>query len=96
MASFNSTIERYRELLSEQKAGSLKLPNYNLDVGTFTAAGNRPSGLGKRSPAKSLWLPLVGGEAYGATAAVLIVAAAMHHGRLPDESRLETRGFLVS
>lgn len=33
-----------------------------------------------------LWLPLVGGEAYGATAAVLIVAAAMHHGRLPDES----------
>ena len=39
MASFNSTIERYRELLSEQKAGSLKLPNYNLDVGTFTAAG---------------------------------------------------------
>jgi hypothetical protein len=39
MASFNSTIERYRELLSEQKADSLKLPNYNLDVGTFTAAG---------------------------------------------------------
>ena len=39
MASFNSTIERYRELLSEQKAGSLKLPNYNLDVGSFTAAG---------------------------------------------------------
>ncbi|MGA2194095.1 MAG: zinc dependent phospholipase C family protein [Bryobacteraceae bacterium] len=39
MASFNSTIDRYRELLSEQSAGSLKLPNDNLDVGTFTAAG---------------------------------------------------------
>jgi hypothetical protein len=39
MASFNSTIDRYRELLSEQKADSLKLPNYNLDVGTFTTAG---------------------------------------------------------
>ncbi|MGA2898356.1 MAG: zinc dependent phospholipase C family protein [Acidobacteriaceae bacterium] len=39
MASFNSTIDRYRELLSEQKAGDLKLPNDNLDVGTFTAEG---------------------------------------------------------
>jgi hypothetical protein len=39
MASFNSTIDRYRELLSEQDAGRLKLPNDNLDVGTFTAAG---------------------------------------------------------
>ena len=39
MASFNSTITRYRELLSEQNAGRLKLPNYNLDVGTFTVAG---------------------------------------------------------
>jgi hypothetical protein len=39
MASFNSTIERYRELLSEQKVDSLKLPNCNLDVGTFTTAG---------------------------------------------------------
>jgi hypothetical protein len=39
MASFNSTIARYRELLSEQDAGRLKLPNDNLDVGTFTAAG---------------------------------------------------------
>ena len=39
MASFNATIARYRELLSEQNAGRLKLPNYNLDVGTFTAAG---------------------------------------------------------
>jgi hypothetical protein len=39
MASFNSTIDRYRELLSEQNAGRLKLPNVNLDVGTLTAAG---------------------------------------------------------
>jgi hypothetical protein len=39
MASFNSTIDRYRELLAEQNAGRLKLPNDNLDVGTFTAAG---------------------------------------------------------
>ena len=39
MASFNSTIGRYRELLSEQNAGRLKLPNDNLDVGVTTAAG---------------------------------------------------------
>ena len=39
MASFNATIERYRELLSEQNAGGLTLPNDNLDVGTSTAAG---------------------------------------------------------
>jgi len=39
MASFNSTIDRYRELLAEQNANRLTLPNDNLDVGTFTAAG---------------------------------------------------------
>jgi len=39
MASFNSTIDRYRELLSEQSAGRLKLPNDNLMLGTFTTAG---------------------------------------------------------
>jgi hypothetical protein len=39
MASFNSTIGRYRELLSEQNAGHLTLPNDNLDVGTATVAG---------------------------------------------------------
>ena len=39
MASFNSTIVRYRELLSEQNVGRLKLPNDNLDVGAFTSAG---------------------------------------------------------
>jgi hypothetical protein len=39
MASFNSTIDRYRELLSEQNAGRLKLPNVNFDDGAPTAAG---------------------------------------------------------
>ena len=39
MASFNSTIDRYRELLAEQDAGHLRLPNDNLDVGELTAAG---------------------------------------------------------
>ncbi len=39
MASFNSTIDRYRELLAEQNANRLSLPNDNLDVGAFTAAG---------------------------------------------------------
>jgi hypothetical protein len=39
MASFNSTIDRYRELLSEQSAARLTLPNDNLDVGRLTAAG---------------------------------------------------------
>jgi hypothetical protein len=39
MASFNSTIDRYRELLTEQNAGKLKLANDNLDVGTSTGAG---------------------------------------------------------
>ena len=39
MASFNSTIDRYRQLLAEQKAGALKLPNDNLDVGDLSAEG---------------------------------------------------------
>jgi hypothetical protein len=39
MASFNATITHYRALLAEQNAGRLELPNDNLDVGTFTAAG---------------------------------------------------------
>ena len=39
MASFNSTIVRFRELLAEQGAGRLALPNENLDVGAVTAAG---------------------------------------------------------
>ncbi len=39
MASFNATIVRYRELLSEQNAGRLELSNDNLDVGAFTSAG---------------------------------------------------------
>jgi hypothetical protein len=39
MASFNSTIARYRELLAQQRAGRLELVNDNLDVGASTAAG---------------------------------------------------------
>ncbi len=39
MASFNSTIDHYRELLAAQTSGHLELPNYNLDVGMFTAEG---------------------------------------------------------
>ncbi len=39
MASFNATIDRYRELLLEVKAGTLKLPNANLDVGVYMAPG---------------------------------------------------------
>jgi hypothetical protein len=39
MASFNSSIDRYREMLAEQNAGRLKLPNVNLDEGTHTGAG---------------------------------------------------------
>jgi len=39
MASFNSTIDRYRQLLAEESAGRLKLPNDNLDVGAVTASG---------------------------------------------------------
>ncbi len=39
MASFNATIDRYRELLAAQGAGRLALPNVNFDVGAFTAAG---------------------------------------------------------
>jgi hypothetical protein len=39
MASVNSTIDSYRKLLSEQSVGQLKLPNVNLDVGTFTPPG---------------------------------------------------------
>ena len=39
MASFNATLDRYRELLSELQADRLKLPNENIDVGEITAAG---------------------------------------------------------
>ena len=39
MASFNSTIDHYRALLSEQAAGRLTLANANLDVGTLTEPG---------------------------------------------------------
>jgi hypothetical protein len=39
MASFNSTVDRYRELLIRKDGGSLQLPNENLDVGAFATAG---------------------------------------------------------
>jgi Zinc dependent phospholipase C len=39
MASFNATLDRYRELLSELRADQLKLPNENFDVGELTEAG---------------------------------------------------------
>jgi hypothetical protein len=39
MASFNATLARYRELLSELQTDQLKLPNQNIDVGELTEAG---------------------------------------------------------
>lgn len=39
MASFNATLDRYRELLASVKADRLKLLNQNFDVGEVTAAG---------------------------------------------------------
>src|ERR1041384_3147066 len=40
MASFNATLDRYREQLSAALAGRLKLPNENFDVGEPTEAGS--------------------------------------------------------
>jgi hypothetical protein len=40
MASFNETLDRYRELLAAVQAKKLKLPNENFDVGTLTKAGS--------------------------------------------------------
>jgi hypothetical protein len=39
MASFNASIDRYRELLAELKQDRLKLPNQNFDTGALTQAG---------------------------------------------------------
>jgi len=39
MVGFNASIDRYRELLAEVKAGRLHVPNDNFDVGEVTAAG---------------------------------------------------------
>ena len=39
MASFNATLDRYRALLSAQKAGRLELLNQNFDVGEPTGTG---------------------------------------------------------
>jgi hypothetical protein len=38
-ASFNATMDRYRDLLKEQGEGRLKLPNNNFDVGEPTGPG---------------------------------------------------------
>ena len=39
MASFNASIDAYRELLAGVGSGRLKLPNDNLDIGEATKAG---------------------------------------------------------
>jgi Zinc dependent phospholipase C len=39
MASFNSTIDRYREYLAAVSGDTLKLPNHNIDMGELTPAG---------------------------------------------------------
>ncbi|HLJ78942.1 MAG TPA: zinc dependent phospholipase C family protein [Acidobacteriaceae bacterium] len=38
-ASFNSTLDRYRQLLTEAGAGQLDLPNDNFDTGALTGPG---------------------------------------------------------
>jgi hypothetical protein len=38
-ASFNETLEHYRELLREEREGRVALPNDNFDVGTDTGPG---------------------------------------------------------
>src|SRR6266446_2319499 len=38
-SSFNATLDRYRELLSEVRAGRLDLPNNNFDIGEKTGPG---------------------------------------------------------
>jgi hypothetical protein len=52
MASFNSTLDRYRELLSALQADQLKLPNENFDVGEITSGGKYK--LGDRAYAQLL------------------------------------------
>jgi hypothetical protein len=39
MVGFNASIDRYRELLAGVSRGGLNLPNYNIDVGAVTKAG---------------------------------------------------------
>jgi hypothetical protein len=38
-ASFNATLDRYRELLTEVREGRLDLPNNNFDLGEHTGPG---------------------------------------------------------
>jgi hypothetical protein len=52
MASFNTSLDRYRGLLSDLQADRLTLPNENFDVGELTAAGGYK--LGDRAYAQLL------------------------------------------
>jgi hypothetical protein len=52
MASFNQTLDRYRELLAALQADRLELPNENFDVGELTGAGSYK--LGDRAYAQLL------------------------------------------
>ncbi len=52
MASFNASLDRYRQLLSELREDRLKLPNENFDVGEITGAGSYK--LGDRAYAQLL------------------------------------------
>ena len=38
-ASFNATLDRYRQLLSQVGTGQLDLPNANFDIGEITGPG---------------------------------------------------------
>jgi len=40
LKSFDATVDRYRNLLEQARAGNLKLPNVNLDTGSPTRAGD--------------------------------------------------------
>ena len=51
-ASFNATLDRYRQLLSQAGAGQLDLPNDNFDTGAITGPGKYK--LGDETQAKLL------------------------------------------
>jgi hypothetical protein len=51
-ASFNATLDRYRKLLTEEREGTLQLPNDNFDVGEHTGPGKY--GLNDEAHAKLL------------------------------------------
>jgi hypothetical protein len=51
-ASFNATLDRYKQLLSQAGAGQLDLPNDNFDTGAITGPGKYK--LGDETQAKLL------------------------------------------